>query len=97
MRIWRFWLNTLIWAVQYNPAALVELIMLVLAIGLLTIWEFIIPHWPYLVLGLSYSIGGSLSISVRKSLARSPQAHITQVMTALVILTSIYYFVYLAN
>lgn len=89
MRMWRFWLNAFIWSSQYNPPAFIELIMLFLAMGLLIIWVFI-PHWSYLVLSLSYGIGASLSISVRESLARSPQAHIAQVTTALLILTSIY-------
>lgn len=89
MRIWRFWLNAFVWSSQYNPAAFIELIMLFLAIGLLIIWAFV-PHWSYLVLSLSYGIGASLSISVRESLTRSPQAQVAQVTTVLLILTSIY-------
>jgi len=43
----------------------VELLMLLLAIGLLGIWG-ITPNWPYLVLSLSFVIGSSVSILVRE-------------------------------
>jgi len=45
MRIWHFWLNTLILSSQYNPPRFVELLMLLLAIGLLGMG--ITPYWPY--------------------------------------------------
>lgn len=89
MRIWRFWLNALIWSSQYNPAEFIETIMLFLAMGLIIIWA-LIPHWSYLVLSLSYGIGALLSISIRKSLAHSPQAPVAQLITVLWILASIY-------
>jgi len=72
MRIWHFWLNTLILSSQYNPPRFVELLMLLLAIGLLGIWG-ITPYWPYLVLSLSFVIGSSVSILVREAIAPSPR------------------------
>ena len=89
MRICRFWLNTLIWSSQYNPAPFIELLMLLLAMVLLVVWGFV-PHWAYLVLSLSYGIGASVSISVREAIAHSPQAQAAQVTTVVLIITSIY-------
>jgi hypothetical protein len=89
MRTCRFWLNTLIWSSQYNPAPFVELLMLLLAMVLLVVWSFV-PHWAYLVLSLSYGIGASVSISVREAIARSPQAQVAQLTTIVLIITSFY-------
>lgn len=89
MRICRFWLDALVWSSQHNPAAFVELLMIALAMVLLIVRGFV-PHWAYLVLGLSYGIGASVSISVRETIAHSPQAQAAQVTTVVLIITSIY-------
>lgn len=91
MSIWRFWLNTLILSSQYNPPRFVELLMLLLAIGLLGAW-IVTPNWPYLVLSLSYVIGSSISILVREAIAPSPQMRATQVTALLLLIVSIYGF-----
>ena len=91
MRTWRFWLNTLILSSQYNPPRFVELLMLLLAIGLLGIWG-ITPNWPYLVLSLSFVIGSSVSILVREAIAPSPQMRATQITAVLLLIVSIYGF-----
>jgi low temperature requirement protein LtrA len=98
MRIWNFWVNTLILSSQYNPPRFIELLMLTLAIAMLII-STIIPDTPYLVLGLSFVLGASISILVRESIAttnhiHSPSSHrIITISTALLLLgISIYGF-----
>lgn len=91
MRSWRFWLNTLILSSQYNPPRFVELLMLLLAIGLLGIWQ-ITPKWPYLVLSLSFVVGSSISILVREAIAPTPQRRLTQLAALLLLVVSIYGF-----
>lgn len=91
MRIWHFWLNTLILSSQYNPPRFVELLMLLLAMGLLGIWS-ITPDWPYLVLSLSFVVGSSISILVREAIVPSPQMRATQVTAVLLLIVSIYGF-----
>jgi len=91
MRIWHFWFNTFILASQYNPPRFVELMMLFLAIVMLGIGS-VIPHWPYLVLGLSFVIGASISILIREAIAPSPQQRFTQIAVWLLLIMSIYGF-----
>ncbi len=91
MRIWRFWLNTFILASQYNPPRFVELLMLTLAIAMLVISTFI-PEVPYIVLGLSFVIGASISILVREAIAPSHQTRITQFTAIILLVISIYGF-----
>jgi multisubunit Na+/H+ antiporter MnhE subunit len=90
MRLWQFWLNTLILSTQHNPPRFVELVMLTLATILLGIWIIIPQQWPYLVLSLSYIIGSSFSILVRESLCPRPQFHLTHVTAVLLLIISIY-------
>jgi low temperature requirement protein LtrA len=91
MRLWHFWLNTLIVSSQYNPPRFVELLMLTLAIAML-ILATILPELPYLILGLSFVVGSSLSILVREAIAPSPQKRITQFTALLLLAISIYGF-----
>lgn len=65
--------------------------MLLLAIGLLGIWQ-IKPNWPYLVLSLSYVVGSSISILVRETIAPSPQPRATLVTAVLLLIVSVYGF-----
>ncbi|MFM7363719.1 MAG: hypothetical protein ACKO11_04285 [Cuspidothrix sp.] len=98
MRIWNFWINSLILSSQYHPPRFVELLMLTLAIAMLTI-SIIVPDPPYIILGLSFVIGASTSILVRE--AMSPHYHsntfftqkrITQLTALLLLGISIYGF-----
>ncbi|WP_066380722.1 MULTISPECIES: hypothetical protein [unclassified Anabaena] len=91
MRVWQFWLNSLILASQYNPPRFVELVMLMLAIAMLAV-ATILPELPYLVLGLSLVIGASISILVREAIAPSPQTRLTQLTAVLLCLISFYGF-----
>jgi uncharacterized oligopeptide transporter (OPT) family protein len=77
MRIWNFWVNTLILSSQYNPPRFIELVMLTLAIAMLII-STVTPDEPYLVLGLSLVLGASASILVRESLTRTNHHHHVQ-------------------
>lgn len=94
MRTWRFWLNTLILSSQYNPPRFVELLMLMLAITMLAISTIVSVNVqiPYMVLGLSFVVGASISILVREAIAPSPQTRITQVTALMLLLISIYGF-----
>ncbi|MCX7596071.1 MAG: hypothetical protein N2235_20400 [Fischerella sp.] len=94
MRSWRFWLNTLILSSQYNPPRFVELLMLMLAITMLAISTIVSANVqiPYMVLGLSFVVGASMSILVREAIAPSPQTRITQVTALMLLLISIYGF-----
>jgi hypothetical protein len=91
MRIWNFWLNSLFLSSQQNPARIVELMMLVLALVMLGI-HGVVPKWPYLVLGLSLVIGASLSILVREAIAPSQGLQVSQVIAVLSLIFSIYGF-----
>ncbi|NWF62296.1 MAG: hypothetical protein HXY43_24360 [Fischerella sp.] len=94
MRSWRFWLNTLILSSQYNPPRFVELLMLMLAITMLAISTIVSVNVqiPYMVLGLSFVVGASISILVREAIAPSPQTRITQVTALMLLLISVYGF-----
>ncbi|MFM6106174.1 MAG: hypothetical protein ACKPE3_10355 [Sphaerospermopsis kisseleviana] len=99
MRLWNFWVNTLILSSQYNPPRFIELLMLLLAIAMLIISK-IIPDTPYLVLGLSFVLGASISILVRETISIRENVHpplyqrlITQFTACLLLSISIYGFV----
>lgn len=91
MRIWQFWLDTLILSTQHNPPRFVELVMLTLAMILLGIWT-LTPQWPYLVLSLSYIIGSSFAILVREFLGPRPQFQLTHITAVLLLIISFYSF-----
>jgi zinc transporter ZupT len=98
MRLWNFWINTLILSSQYNPPRFIELLMLTLAIAMLII-ATIIPDKPYLVLGLSFVSGASISILVREAISTINDSHspvyqrlITQFTALLLLGISIYGF-----
>lgn len=98
MRLWNFWVNTLILSSQYNPPRFIELLMLTLAIALLII-ATIVPEKPYLVLGLSFVLGASTSILVRELMSRTNHSQlplyqrlITQFTALLLLGISIYGF-----
>jgi hypothetical protein len=96
MRFCQFWLNSFILASQYNPPRFVELVMLMLAIAMLST-AIIVPAEPYLVLGLSFVVGASISILVREAIAPSPQTRLTQLTAILLLLISFYGFADLIN
>ncbi len=92
MRSWRFLLNSVILSSQYNPPRFVELLMLMLAIAMLGVSTFLPTETPYLVLGLSFVVGASISILVREAIAPSPQTRVTQITALLLLFVSIYGF-----
>ncbi|WP_088240884.1 hypothetical protein [Calothrix rhizosoleniae] len=92
MRSWNFWFNNLIFASQHNPPRVVELIMLVLAIAMLVLSSFIPERPAYIVLGLSFVVGASISILIREQLAPSHQKIITQLTALLLLIVGIYGF-----
>ncbi|MBD2387006.1 hypothetical protein [Cylindrospermum sp. FACHB-282] len=96
MRLWHFWLNSFILSSQHNPPRFVELLMLLLAITMLLI-ATILPDRPYLVLGLSFVVGSSISILVREAIAPSPQIRLTQLTALLLLFISLYGFADLIN
>ena len=98
MRIWNFWINTLISSIEYHPPRFVELLMLMLAIPMLII-SIIIPDKPYIILGLSFVIGASTSILVREAMSSNGENYtfliegrITQFAALLLLGISIYGF-----
>ncbi|MBF2004785.1 hypothetical protein ACF3DV_31825 [Chlorogloeopsis fritschii PCC 9212] len=93
MRSWRLLLSTLILSSQYNPPRFVELLMLTLAIVMLAISTVLPAQEPYMVLGLSFVVGASISILVREAIAPSPQTRITQFTAILLLIVSIYGFI----
>jgi predicted neutral ceramidase superfamily lipid hydrolase len=88
MRIWNFWVNTLILSSQYNPPRFIELLMLTLAIAMLII-ATITPEKPYLVLGLSFVTGASISILVREAISTTNHSHPPSSQRLITILTSL--------
>ena len=93
MRFWQFWLNVVILSSQHNPPRFVELLMLSLAIVMLGISTIFPREEAFLILGLSFVVGASLSILVREGMSPSPQTWITQVTAVLLLLVSAYGFV----
>ncbi|MBV9385972.1 MAG: hypothetical protein JOZ78_06050 [Chroococcidiopsidaceae cyanobacterium CP_BM_ER_R8_30] len=91
MRPWQFWMNTLVLSSQQNPPRFIELLMLLLAMVLLGIWQFL-PDWPFLVLSLSYVVGAATSILVRETCLPSHQPRMTQITAVLLLIISIYGF-----
>ena len=98
MRIWNFWINTLISSIEYHPPRFVELLMLMLAIPMLII-SIIIPDKPYIILGLSFVIGASTSILAREAMSSNGENYtfliegrITQFAALLLLGISIYGF-----
>ncbi|WP_085960735.1 hypothetical protein [Cylindrospermum stagnale] len=96
MRLLNSWINGFILSSQYNPPQFVELLMLFLAIAMLSI-ATILPDRPYLVLGLSFVVGASISILVREAIAPSPQMRVTQLTALLLLSISLYGFADLIN
>lgn len=66
--------------------------MLMLAITMLAISTILPTEKPYMVLGLSFVIGASISILVREALDPSPQTRVTQITALLLLIISIYGF-----
>ncbi len=66
--------------------------MLTLAIILLGFWSFT-GDLPYLVLCLSYVFGSSISMLVREAMIPSPDFHITQVLSVLLLYISVLIFI----
>ncbi|MBE9008279.1 hypothetical protein IQ259_25250 [Fortiea sp. LEGE XX443] len=91
MRLWHFWLNSLIFSSQYNPPNFIEWLMLILAVLLLGVWG-ITQQLPYIFLCLSYAIGASISILVREAIAPSPQTRVSRLTALLLLLVSLYGF-----
>ncbi|MBD2419283.1 hypothetical protein H6G54_16560 [Anabaena cylindrica FACHB-243] len=98
MRFLNMCINTVILSSQYNPPRFIELLMLSLAIAMLGITT-IVPDLAYLVLGLSFVVGASISILVREWISTiahanppSPQRFITQLTALLLLGISIYGF-----
>ena len=92
MRFWRFWLNAVILSSQHNPPRFVELLMLSLAIIMLAISTVFPQEEAFLILGLSFVVGASLSILVREAMSPSSRTFITQMTAILLLLVSIYGF-----
>jgi multisubunit Na+/H+ antiporter MnhE subunit len=91
IRGWNFWVNTLILTSQYNPPWFIEWLMLTLSMIMVVIW-LISSQLPYMVLGLSFMVGTSISMLVREAIAPSHQTRITQILALLLLVVSIYWF-----
>jgi len=91
MRFWRFWLNSLVFSSQYEPAKFIEFVMLILTVLLLGIWG-VTQQLPYMLLCLSYAIGASISMLVREAIAPSPQAQVSRLTALLLLLITLYGF-----
>jgi len=66
--------------------------MLGMALIMLTISTFI-ADLPYLILGLSFVVGASLSILVREAIAPTAQTRVTKLTALFLLSVSIYGFV----
>jgi hypothetical protein len=84
MRIWRFWWQTLRVSAQNNPPQFIEIVMLSLAVVLMLAWLFT-QAWPYLILGVGYTLGSASSIWVRELIAPHPQRRIFHASIVLVL------------
>jgi hypothetical protein len=93
MRFWQFWFNTFIFSSQYNPPRFVEMVMVLLALTMLTVWTFI-PESPYMILGWSLVIGTSISILVREAIAPTQEMRFNQIAALFFLIISLYGFAY---
>jgi uncharacterized membrane protein YfcA len=84
MRIWRFWWQTLRVSSLYNPPQFIEIVMLALAAVLMLAW-IISQQWPYLILGVGYTLGSAASIWVRELMTPSPQRRVFHASIVLVL------------
>jgi hypothetical protein len=94
MRFWRFWYHTFVLSSQYNPPRFIEMLMVLLAIGMLLLWTYTLQT-PYMILGWSFVIGASISILVRERIAPSPEIRVNQLAAMLFLAISAYGFMYL--
>jgi hypothetical protein len=74
MRLWNFYVNTLILSSQYDPPRFMELLILTLATAMLII-ATLVPEEPYLVVGLSFVVGSSISILVQEAMSITDHTH----------------------
>lgn len=84
MRTWRFWWQTLLVSVQYNPPQFIEMFMLALASALMLAW-IVSQQWPYLILGVGYTLGSATSIWVRELISPYPHRRIFHATIVLVL------------
>ena len=94
MRNFRLWWNILVLSSQYNPPQFVELVMVLLFLTFWVIWKAT-DSWPFLALGLSYVMGFATSILVRETLTPSPYRYFIQILAIMLLMFSIYGFVWL--
>ncbi len=96
MRFWQLWWRTLVFSTQYNPPEFVEHLMMIFAMVLGVKWGFT-DKWPYLVLSSSFATGAAISIWVRERLIPSPRTYGVPVAAALLLVSSLSAFAYLAH
>ncbi|MGB6169938.1 MAG: hypothetical protein WBF52_20315, partial [Geitlerinemataceae cyanobacterium] len=68
----------------HNPPQFIEIIMLALASMLMLAW-ILTQQWPYLILGVGYTLGSAASIWVRELIAPHPQRRIFHASIVLVL------------
>lgn len=84
MRICRVWWQTLWVSAQHNPPQFIEIVMLVLASVLMLAW-IISQQWPYLILGVGYTLGAAASIWVRELITPHPHRRLFHATIVLVL------------
>jgi len=92
MGLWYFWIDFIIVSYQHNPPRFIEFFMLTLSIIMLVIAS-VVPEKPYLILGLSFLLGSSVSTLVREAITPSQERLFTQITALLLFSISIYGFV----
>lgn len=93
MQTLRYWFSTILLISQYNPYELIENLMLTLA-AIMIIVSIIFPDQkPYIALGLSFAIGGAMSILVRQAITPDSRASFLKIGAILILIISLYDFI----
>ncbi len=90
--LWLGW----IWAWRYNPAELMEQLMVLCAITTAIIWGFN-DRWPFLILSSSFALGAAASMLMREAINPSGQAKLVRLLGLILTLYSIHGFVELVQ
>ena len=97
MQTLRYWFSTFVLISQHNPHEFIENVMLAIAM-IMIIASMIFPaQKPYIALGLSFAIGGAMSILVRQATTPSRRASVLKIGAILILIISLYDFINVIN
>ncbi|OKH55236.1 hypothetical protein NIES2101_04525 [Calothrix sp. HK-06] len=86
MQTLRYWFSTFVLISQHNPHEFIENVMLAIAM-IMIIASMIFPaQKPCMALGLSFAIGGAMSILVRQAITPSVRVRFLKIGATLILI-----------